>query len=129
MDEILAFIIDTVNSNVTLPQTVESGQLETDNSIAMQLVAPGDEAEFLERTNIIAASTLILSKNINQQTALANVDNIVNYLTNIRGIYPQPTSNNFQWMTSVVTTRPTFVEKQDNQYYIYSAIINNKIFQ
>lgn len=128
MDEMLLHIVSTINANVSLTETLVGGQLDTGNSLAIQIAPTANETEFLDRTNIIGLSLLLLSKNVNQQTALQDLNNIVNYLSNLE-TYPQPGSGNFQWITTEVTTYPNFVDKQDNQHYIYSAIINNKIFQ
>ena len=129
MDEILAFINSTITNNVSLPQTLYIGQLEEGNSIAMQLAPSDTETEFIaDRSKIINVSVLLLSKNSDQQVALNNLELITDYIGNLAS-YPQPSTNNFQWITTEITTYPNFVDKEDSQNYIFSAIINNKILK
>ena len=129
MNEILEFIIQAITDNVSLPQSITTGQLGESNSIVMQLAPSDTETEFIaDRKKIINLSILILAKNSNQYIAAENVDLITDYIGNLT-TYPQPSSNDFQWVTTEITTFTNFVDKEDSQNYIYSAIINNKIFK
>lgn len=126
MVEFMEQLRDLINGNSELPN-VDIGQLkEAENNVSIQLITSSTENDYFDRGKTIPFTILVLSKDTNQRTAMENVEGILTHFSTLR-TYPQPSTDNYQFLTSYVSTWQNFVMKQENKYYIYSGTLICKI--
>lgn len=125
MGDFIAYLANLINGNSNLPD-VHIGQLEDgERDVSIQLAPSTALHEFFDRDKVINVSVLILAKSQNQSQAVSDIDTIINHFSTLRS-YPR-VNQNINWLTSTVTTYTNFVDKTDNKYYLYSAVLENKI--
>lgn len=126
MVEFIEQLRNEINNNNDLPD-VDIGQLKEEvNNVSIQLITSSTENDYFDRGKTIPFTVLVLAKNTDQRAAMNAVESILTHFSTLR-TYPQPTSENYQWLTSYVSTWQNFVMKQENKYFIYSGVLVNKI--
>lgn len=93
--------------------------------ISMELSSGYNDSLYYSKEAIKVIPILFLSKDKDQQKCATKLCRICNYLQSLKQ-YPQ--SDGFSWLDAVTATEPNLVGRQEDGQWIYSAIINAKIY-
>lgn len=128
LTELLTHIVDILETNLTLSDDIIINTLEVDGGISLQLSSGSNENYFKCKSMYITIPLLFLCKNADQQTCINDLDAITSYLNDLTE-YPQPSSGEWQLANIVISTYPNYVDKEDNGKFIYSTVVDCKIFE
>lgn len=121
--ELLNLIIETVQSNLQI--TVSLDGLPADGGICAELAAGYNDGLYYDKSAVRILPVLFMSKNKDQQSCVNVLSRICNYFQSLK-VYPSAES--FSWLDAVTATEPNKTGKQEDGQYIYSAIMNMKIY-
>lgn len=124
MDEIINLIKDTIKDNVTLDKGLIIGKVGSGESLSMQIAPSGTDLTFLNKNITYDLDILFLRKSKNQLTCVNELSTIGKYLRQLK-IYPN--TSEICWENSLQTSGPSYVDQEDNGYWIYSMVISNKL--
>lgn len=124
MDQLIALILQTIQDNVALSDTLELRQLPEAGGLAVQIAPSGEDKVFLNKKESYELNLLFLSKNANQLTAYSELTLIDLYISKLQ---EYPNTVNFEWVNATTTTKPAYVDTEDNGQYIYSMVLSCKI--
>lgn len=121
--ELLSLIIETAQSILGI--TVNLDGLPADGGICAELAAGYNDGLYYDKSAIRILPVLFMSKNKDQQACVNDLSRICNYFQSLK-VYPLAES--FSWLDAVTATEPNKTGKQEDGQYIYSAIMNMKIY-
>lgn len=128
MDELINSIITLItNAGLSLSDAFEVGQLPTDGGLRIQVGAGTTNKTWLDKGNESTIPLVAFAKNINQLTAIQDLDKTSRYLEGLK-VYPDP-GNGIEIVDIMINPRPQYIDKEDNGQYIYSMVLNVKISQ
>jgi hypothetical protein len=123
--EMFDLVLDTVESNTVLFDSIKIDGLPTDGGISCE-IAPGyNKNIFLNKQSDKIIPLLFLCKNMNQLTVIDTLCSIGNYL---QGLKAYPNGATFSWLNAELKSGPSLVGKQDDRQYIYSCIVDITIY-
>ena len=99
--------------------------IPTSGGIGMELLAGYNSDIFLNKQADKIIPILFQSKKKTQQEAMSDLYVIGNYL---QGLKEYPNGTTFIYNNAEVSTEPVFIEKDTNGYYLYSCVIDFKIY-
>lgn len=97
--------------------------LPPENSIALRLVPTAPSAALLIGKNE-TRQIQILVKNEDQRAAMLAIDEITEQYEDLQRKPYVPYNGKYRVISATVYTEPSFVDKIDNRYYVYTAILN-----
>lgn len=121
--ELLSLIIETVQSILDI--TINLDGLPADGGICAELAAGYNVGLYYDKSAIRILPVLFMSKNKDQQACINDLSRVCNYFQSLK-VYPLAES--FSWLDAVTATEPNKTGKQEDGQYIYSAIMNMKIY-
>ncbi len=121
--ELLNLIIETVQNDLGLSISLDG--LPADGGICAELAAGYNDGLYYDKRAIRILPVLFLSKNKDQQACVNDLSRICNYFHPLK---TYPAAESFSWLDAVTATEPNKTGRQEDGQYIYSAIINMKIY-
>lgn len=121
MDQLIALILKTIQDNVTLSDTLELRQLPEGGGLAVQIAPSAPDMIFLNKKEAYELNLLFLSKNLDQLIAFTELTKIDSYISKLK---EYPDTVNYEWVNATTTTKPAYVDQEDNGQYIYSMILS-----
>jgi hypothetical protein len=121
--ELLNLIVDTVQNGLELSISLDG--LPADGGICAELAAGYNDGLYYDKSAVRILPVLFLSKNKDQQFCVNNLSRICNYFQLLK---KYPAAESFSWLDAVTATEPNKTGRQEDGQYIYSAIINMKIY-
>lgn len=121
--ELLSLIVETAQSILDI--TINLDGLPSDGGICAELAAGYNDGLYYDKSAIRILPVLFMSKNKDQQACVNDLSRICNYFQSLK-VYPLAES--FSWLDAVTATEPNKTGKQEDGQYIYSAIMNMKIY-
>lgn len=123
----IEFINKVIAQVKTLSLTNFKGlaEIPTTGGINMEIVAGYNENIFLNKQSDKIIPILFQSKKLSQQEAMNDLYTIGNYL---QGLKEYPNGTQFIYNNAEISTEPIFIEKDTNGYYLYSCVIDFKIY-
>lgn len=121
--ELLNLIVETVQDELEI--TVSLDGLPANGGIGAELTAGYGDGLYYDKSAIRILPVLFMSKGKDQQSCVNDLARICNYFQ-ARKAYPAAES--FSWLDAVTATEPNKTGRQEDGQYIYSAIINMKIY-
>lgn len=104
-------------------RTIHIDMLPAENSIALRLVPTAPSPALLIGKNE-TRQIQILVKNEDQRAAMQAIDEITEQYEDLQQKQYIPYNGKYRMIRSSVYTEPSFVDKIDNRYYVYTAILN-----
>ncbi|UZT28568.1 minor capsid protein [Bacillus phage vB_BceS_LY5] len=104
-------------------RTIHIDVLPAENSIALRLVPTAPSPALLIGKNE-SRQIQILVKNEDQRAAMQTIDEITEQYEDLQQKQYIPYNGKYRMIRSSVYTEPSFVDKIDNRYYVYTAILN-----
>lgn len=123
MDSLIDEII-TLAKGYASVSTIYVGALPIDESISIYLAPSQDGERFFDKTGTYDASFTFLSKYENQKTAINKLDAIGKGFEQLTSF---PTISGMQIYNIDYTTRVNYVDKDDDNKYVYSIVITVNI--
>lgn len=99
--------------------------LPADGGVSAELAPGYIDSLYYDKAAIRTIPVLLLSKGKDQKAVLDRLCEICNYIQRLK-TYPQAAG--FAWLDAETATEPNLVGRQEDGQYIYSAIINTKIY-
>lgn len=121
MDELIALVLATIQNNVTLSDTLQLRQLPESGGLAVQIAPSGTDKIFLTKKESYELNLLFLSKNVDQLIAFSELSSIDRYISRLTS-YPDTTT--IEWVNATTTTKPAYVDQEDNGQFIYSMVLS-----
>lgn len=123
-DEIIAAVIDKIESGVELYASIDIGSLPANNGISAYIGAgTGDDTVFFDKGALGTLFITVNSKNSSQQAALNALSRIHAYITRLKD-YP---SGELWSICDISTgTVPNYIGEEDNSQYLYGSILKVK---
>lgn len=127
MSAFIDSVIAYVNSPVVVHDPIKVGVLDIDEEgVAIRLIpGPAGERHFEGHTDVVHFQ--VYTKNRNQLEAIDKITTITNKLTYVNRGRIATIGGAFTILTCDVYTSPNFVEKTDNNEYIYTALFQAEI--
>lgn len=123
MDELIDEIITLAKGFATV-STIYIGALPIDESISIYNAPSSDGEHFFDKTGTFDTSLTFLSKYANQKTAMNKLDLIGRGMEQLKTF---PVLTDMQIYNIDYTTRSHYVEKDTDNKYIYSIVIDVNI--
>ena len=121
--ELLNLIVETVKNELELSVSLDG--LPADGGICAELAAGYNDGLYYDKSSIRILPVLFLSKYKDQQACVNDLSRICNYFQPLKNY---PAAESFSWLDAATATEPNKTGKQEDGQYIYSAIINMKIY-
>ena len=121
--ELLDLICTAVKNSCEIDLTLEG--TPADGGVSAELSPGYTDSLYYSKKAIRIIPILFLSKNKDQRECLRRLSKICNYLQALK-IYPQGSS--FTWLDAETATEPNRVGRQEDGQWIYSAVVNMKIY-
>lgn len=117
-------IVSELETNLSLLYNINIGKLSKVGGLSIELVPSPPTTTFLNKSIEDEKLILFLCKDKNQLNCLNELDKIRDYLIKKK---KYPSSMEFEWVNSYVSTDIEYVDNTEDGNYIYSMIIGNKI--
>ena len=121
--ELLNLIIERTQTVLEIAVSLDG--LPADGGICAELAAGYNDGLYYDKSAVRILPVLFMSKNKKQQTCVNDLSRICNYFQSLK-VYPLAES--FSWLDAVTATEPNKTGKQEDGQFIYSAIMNMKIY-
>lgn len=121
--ELLNLIVKTVKEKCGIEVSLDGTPFE--GGVYAELAPGYNDALYYSKQAIKVIPVLFLSKDRDQTVCLNALCRICNYLQALRR-YPQV--EGFAWLDAVTATEPNKIGRQEDGQYLYSAIVNTKIY-
>lgn len=121
--ELLSHIVKTVQNDLELSVSLDG--LPVEGGVAAELAAGYNDGLYYDKRAIRILPVLFLSKHKDQQICVNNLSRICNYF---QSLMKYPAAESFSWLDAVTATEPNKTGRQEDGQYIYTAIINIKIY-
>jgi len=121
MEQLIALILQTIQDNITLSDTLELRQLPEAGGLAVQIAPSAPEHISLNKKEAYELNLLFLSKNFNQLTAFSELSLIDKYVSRLK---TYPNTIDIEWVNATTTTKPAYVDTEDNGQFIYSMVLS-----
>ena len=121
--ELLNLIVKTAWDKLEISVSLDG--LPSDGGVAAELAAGYNDGYYYDKSSIRILPVLFLSKSKDQQACVNDLSRICNYFHPLK---TYPAAESFSWLDAVTATEPNKTGRQEDGQYIYSAIINMKIY-
>lgn len=121
--ELLNLIVKTVKEECEIDVSLDGTPF--DGGVSAELAPGYNDTLYYSKQAIKVIPVLFLSKDRNQSTCLNALCKICNHLQVLKK-YPQ--AEGFVWLDAVTGTEPNKIGRQEDGNYLYSAIVNAKIY-
>ena len=123
LTELLDKLADTIKDGCGIEISLQ--ELPASGGVYAELSAGYPDAQYYDNTAVRIIPVLFLAKYKSQKECMDSLSNICAYL---RKLHPYPQGNTFAWLDARAATEPNKIGRQEDGRYIYSCIINCKIF-
>ena len=121
--ELMNLIVEAIKNQCEIYVSLDG--LPKHGGVSAELAAGYIESLYYSKEAIRVIPVLFLSKDRNQEDCANWLCQICNCLQTMK-IYPSAES--FSWLDATTATEPNKIGKQEDGQYIYSAIVNMKIY-
>jgi hypothetical protein len=116
-------IANHLESSLSLFTTFKIDVLsKEDNALTLRRYQSGSSLWFFDDTRDDTLGIQVLSRNLNQSTAVNTLETIVNFLVNLKA-NGLPNDGSYEFISCNVYINPVIVEKTDRNAYLYSALL------
>lgn len=121
--KLMNMIVKTIDDNCRICVSLDG--LPKHGGVSAELAAGYTDTLYYSKHSVRIIPVLFLSKDRDQEDCADRLCRICNYLQSLK-LYPQ--TDGFSWMDAVTATEPNKTGRQEDGQYIYSAIVNMKIY-
>ena len=123
LSELLDQLADTIKGGCGIEVSLR--ELPASGGIYAELSAGYPDAQYYDKTTIRIIPVLFLAKYRSQKECMDSLSAICAYL---HKLHQFPQGETFAWLDATTATEPNKIGRQEDGRYIYSCIINCKIF-
>lgn len=114
---------DHITANIVLNAPLKIGLLEPKGSAAaMRTVSSGVKARYLNGDTVYGMGVQILIQDADQKEAVKVLDNITHFIDRLTKDSITSLDGSFDFLSASVSVLPNFVQKTENDEYVYTAI-------
>ncbi len=125
MTELLELAAETVEKNCYLSDQVRLDELPEAGGLYVEIGSGYNETVYYDRSAVKLIPIVFMAKHVRQQDCMDELTTICEYLQSLK-VYPK--AETFVWLDAGVATWPIKVGRNEDGQYIYSCIVNCRIF-